>query len=145
MSKSIKISFFFLLFLPIGSFGQYKDDLETGNKLLNFERKIDEAVVATDLPFLHTAYAEDFRFKHGTGYVDDKASWLKDVEKNKGLFVSRIIDSVEVEIHNNIGITNGRLTVTRKDKTYVLNYVRVYIRREDQWQMIMHRTVNERD
>jgi hypothetical protein len=145
MKRSIRILSVLLLLIPSACIGQYRDDVNAGNALLSFERKIDEAVVVTNIPFLQTAYAEDFRFKHGTGFVDDKASWLKDVQKNKGLFVSRVIDSVEVEIHNNIGITNGRLTVTRKDKAYVLNYVRVYIRKDDQWQMIMHRTVNEID
>jgi hypothetical protein len=57
--------------------------------LLDFEKKIEAAVVAADLSFLQKAYADDFRFKHGTGHIDTKATWLKDVEKNKGKFVSR--------------------------------------------------------
>ena len=70
-----------------------------------------------------------FHFKHGTGHIDDKASWLRDVQKNNGIFVSRTLDSVEVEIHKNIGITNGHLAVVRKESSYTLKYVRVYVRK----------------
>lgn len=118
-------------------------------ELLDFEKNIEKAVVATDIPFLDKVYADDFRFKHGTGLVDSKSSWLKAVEQAKGRYISRVLDSVEVEIHDKIGITNGKITVTRKtdkaDKKYMVKYVRVYVKNEQQWKMIMHRTVFEID
>ena len=118
-------------------------------ELLDFEKNIEKAVVATDIPFLDKVYADDFRFKHGTGLVDSKSSWLKAVEQAKGRYISRVLDSVEVEIHDKIGITNGKITVTRKtdkaDKKYMVKYVRVYVKNKQQWKMIMHRTVFEID
>lgn len=74
---------FLLSFISISSFAQ-----DAGQDLLAFERSIEQAVVAADISFLEKAYADDFRFKHGTGLVDSKESWLKDVGKNKGKFVS---------------------------------------------------------
>jgi len=129
--------------LSVSAFSQYKSDPVAEKELLEFERRIDAAIVATDIPFLEKAYADDFHFKHGTGHLDDKASWLRDVQKNKGVFVSRTLDSVEVEIHKNVGITNGHLAVVKKESSYNLNYVRVYVRNNGQWQMIMHRTVGQ--
>ena len=116
-----------------------------GVELLTFEKQIEQAVVNADIPFLQKAYAEDFRFKHGTGLVDSKSSWLKSVAESKGRFVTRAVDSVEVEIHGKIGITNGKITVTKTDKKYMIRYVRVYVRNEKQWQLISHRTVFEVD
>jgi hypothetical protein len=78
-----------LLFVSTPSFCQESE-------LLNFEKSIEKAVVATDIPFLEKAYADDFRFKHGTGLVDSKSSWLKSVGAAKGKFISRETDSVEV-------------------------------------------------
>ena len=72
------------------------DVLSQETELLSFEKEIERAVVATNLPFLEKAYAEDFRFKHGTGLVDSKESWLKSVEQAKGKYISRVVDSVEV-------------------------------------------------
>jgi hypothetical protein len=135
----MKSILFFLLFI-IG-FTAFAQDV--GKDLLVFEQSIEQAVVAADVSFLKKAYAEDFRFKHGTGTVDSKESWIKDVVKNKGKFLSRKMDSVEVEIHSEIGITNGTLIVTRTDKSYTLQYVRVYRKKGKQWELVMHRTVHE--
>jgi hypothetical protein len=135
----MKSILFFLLFI-IG-FTAFAQDV--GKDLLVFEQSIEQAVVAADVSFLKKAYAEDFRFKHGTGTVDSKESWIKDVVKNKGKFLSRKMDSVEVEIHGEIGITNGTLIVTRTDKSYTLQYVRVYRKKGKQWELFMHRTVRE--
>jgi hypothetical protein len=109
--------------------------------LIAWQQKIDDAVVATDLAFLQGAFTEDFHFKHGTGKEDTKQSWLESVEKNRGGFVSRIHSDVEAEIHGDIGITQGKLTVTRKNQSYLLLYVRVYVHRDGRWQMLSHRTV----
>ena len=120
---------------------------DQGDGLLAYERNIEKAVVATDLAFLGKAYADDFRFKHGTGLVDSKSSWLESVSKARGQYVSRDVDSVEVEVHGNIGITNGKITVLRKSEKishFFIKYVRVYIWRDERWQLIMHRTVFEK-
>jgi hypothetical protein len=111
--------------------------------LLDFEKKIEAAVVAADLSFLQKAYADDFRFKHGTGHIDTKATWLKDVEKNKGKFVSRNVDKSEAELHGDIGITQGTITVTRTESSYTIHYVRVYRKVGNAWELFMHRTVQQ--
>lgn len=140
-----EISTFKLLLLFFISIPALSQEAE----LLNFEKNIEKAVVAADIPFLDKVYADDFRFKHGTGLVDSKSSWLKAVEQAKGKYITRVLDSVEVEIHDKIGITNGKITVTRKtnkaDKKYMVKYVRVYVKKDQQWNMIMHRTVFEID
>lgn len=112
-------------------------------QLLDFEKQIEAAVVAADVSFLQKAYADDFRFKHGTGHIDSKATWLKDVEKNKGKFVSRNVDTAEAELHGDIGITQGTISVKRTDTTYTIHYVRVYRRNGNSWELFMHRTVQQ--
>ncbi|MBN8652782.1 MAG: nuclear transport factor 2 family protein [Cytophagales bacterium] len=111
--------------------------------LLDFEKQIEAAVVAADLSFLQKAYADDFRFKHGTGHIDTKGTWLKDVEKNKGKFVSRNVDKSEAELHGDIGITQGTITVTRTESSYTIHYVRVYRKVGNAWELFMHRTVQQ--
>lgn len=111
--------------------------------LLDFEKQIEAAVVAADISFLQKSYANDFRFKHGTGHLDTKDSWLKDVERNKGKFLSRNVDRAEAELHGDIGITQGAITVTRTENKYTIQYVRVYRKVGDSWEMFMHRTVQQ--
>ncbi|MCW5911298.1 MAG: nuclear transport factor 2 family protein [Cyclobacteriaceae bacterium] len=126
-----------LLFALTCSFAQQEQ------QLLDFEKQIETAVVNADIPFLQKTYADDFRFKHGTGHIDSKTSWLNDVEKNKGKFVSRNVDAAEAELHGDIGITQGTITVTRKDSSYTIHYVRVYRRAGNAWELFMHRTVQQ--
>lgn len=116
---------------------------QTEQQLLDFEKQIEAAVVAADISFLQKAYANDFRFKHGTGHIDSKTSWLKDVEKNNGKFVSRNVVKAEAELHGDIGITQGTITVNRTERTYTIHYVRVYRKVSDTWELFMHRTVQE--
>jgi hypothetical protein len=118
---------------------------QVDQQLLAFEKQIEQAVVSSNLEFLGKAYASDFRFKHGTGLVDSKESWIKSVAKNKGSYLSRNVDYAEVEIHGEIGITNGAITVTKKDSSYTIQYVRVYRKKGDSWELFMHRTVHEVD
>jgi Domain of unknown function (DUF4440) len=136
---------FFTFLLTLAATPAFSQD----DGLLAFEQRVENAVVEGDTVFLKTAYADDFRFKHGTGLVDSKSSWIRSVRQAKGKFISRKLDSVEVEIHGDIGITNGQLTVRRKtekaERKYMIKFVRVYVRRNEQWQMIMHRTVYEKD
>ncbi len=111
-------------------------------------RKIDKAVVAKNIATLEQSYGEDFIFTHGTGLVDSKKSWLEAIKKNPG-YVSREHDSIQVELHKDIALVFGKLTVARlqpaKDGTskYSLHYVRVFALRKKNWEMISHRTTSE--
>ena len=120
--------------------------------LINFiddlNQRIDRAVVAKDLKFLQKHYGSDFIFTHSTGLVDSKQSWIESIRKSKG-FASREHDSTIVELHKDIAIVTGKLTVGRvqpaQDGTtkYSLKFVRVYVLRKKTWQMISHRTTSE--
>jgi ketosteroid isomerase-like protein len=111
-------------------------------------RKIDRAVVAKDLKFLDQHYGEDFVFTHATGLIDSKKSWIESIKKNKG-YAAREHDSTIVELHKDLAIIEGKLTVTRlepaKDGTikYSLRYVRVFALRKKNWEMISHRSTSE--
>ena len=117
---------------------QYVDDQET---LKIFEYKIAQAVVQRNLDTLKTVYAVDFVFIHGTGQVQNKEEWLQAVQKSD--FIARELDAQSVEIHGDVAITTGRLTISANGKeTIWVDYVRVYRRNNYRWQMISHRSVD---
>lgn len=115
----------------------------------DLNRTIDRAVVNRDLATLQKHYGEDFVFTHGTGTVDSKESWLKSIQKltDDNRFTSREHDSTQVELHGDIAIITGKLSVVRltpkETKRYALRYVRVYALRKKTWQLISHRTTEE--
>jgi ketosteroid isomerase-like protein len=115
----------------------------------DLNRAIDQAVVHRDIALLQKHYGEDFVFTHGTGTVDSKESWLKSVQglTDDNRFISREHDSTRVELHGEIAIITGKLSVVRltkvETKKYALRYVRVYALRKNIWQLISHRTTHE--
>lgn len=113
--------------------------------LITFNQRLDDAVVSRDLDFLREGYADDFVFTHGSGRVDGKISWLNSVAK--GSFIKRRHDSVRAELHRDIAILRGKLSVEKKTKTgtdsYWLRYIRVYSRLPGRWKMISHFTYFE--
>ena len=114
-------------------------------EVLRLERAQAEAVVNSDLDALNRIYADDFRFTHGTGEVQNKAEWLDDLRQGRRHYASRDHEELEVEIHAEIAVTYGRLMIRRRmdgvDSFFGARYVRVYGRRDDRWQR--HRTVEQ--
>jgi ketosteroid isomerase-like protein len=118
-------------------------------KIVEINQMIDRAVVKRDITTLEKYYGEDFVFTHGTGQVDSKESWIKSIKKLSDInrYASREHDSTHVELHGEIAILTGTLTVSRIRESattrYALQYVRVYALRSNVWQLISHRTTNE--
>src|SRR5690606_32115448 len=93
-----------------------QEDVKPFNRIARLvedvNQRIDRAVVAKDMKFLSAHYGDDFVFTHGTGLVDSKKIWLESIRKSKG-YASREHDSVVVELHKDIAIVFGKLTVGR--------------------------------
>lgn len=138
----------YLLYLLVFSTSSILFAQENTQKTIEeLNQRIDNAVIKKDVDQLRKLYADDFVFTHGTGVVDSKESWLKDIEKSTARFISRQHDSTTVEVHDNVAIITGRLMVTREGEKgiskYGIRYVRVYALRKKQWLLISHRTVKE--
>ena len=144
-----KFKIFIGLCLILSTFAAYASEPIPGRndaaEFLQMEQRIEDAVVRADLGYLKNVYAEDFRFAHGSGSVQNKAQWLISVGKKQ--FISRTVSANEVEIHDDIAITSARLDVIRRGKSgeekYWLKYIRVYRKSDGNWKMISHRTVQE--
>lgn len=90
----------------------------------------------------------DFRFTHSTGDVQTKAEWLKELQSGETNYKARSIDSIEVELHDDVAITTGRIHI-RTDSAeprwqeFTIWYVRVYALRVGWWQLLSHRSIRE--
>jgi ketosteroid isomerase-like protein len=107
-------------------------------------RALDRAIVAKDGAFLQKHYADDFVFHHGSGMVDNKQSWINFVTSDKANYKSREHDSISVEVHKNIAIVKGMLTISNptnnQPNTYAIKYYRTYVYRHKNWQLLSHNT-----
>src|SRR5438046_9568550 len=92
----------------------------TAADVLAFEKTMEAAVVRGDVGFLDGICAPDFSFTHGDGWttggrplrVENKAQWLASV--SKAPYISRDLDSVQVEMHGYIAITYGQYRAANK-------------------------------
>lgn len=136
---------YFLLVIAITAVPCFAQTADT--EVLAANAQIDAGVVAKDIDVLKKLYADDFVFTHGTGLVDSKASWLKNIQNPEVLFKSRVQDSTKVEMHNDVAIVVGRIDIVREQKQqtfkYGIWYVRVFIQKDNRWQCISHRTTKE--
>ncbi len=111
-------------------------------EVLAANAQIDEGVVKKDMARLEQLYADDFVFTHGSGLVDSKASWLKNIQNPEIRFASRGQDSTKAEMHGDVAILFGRLDIVREQKQqiskYGLWYVRVFVRKNERWQLVSH-------
>lgn len=113
----------------------------------SLNRSVDRLVVKKDTVALKRLYAADFYFLHATGRVDSRTTWLRSVGNPANVMASREHDSVDVELHNNVAVVAGTLTVrfppgsTRQ--AYAVRYIRVYAVRPNGWQLLSHRSTGE--
>lgn len=96
--------------------------------IIILNQQIDNYVMQHKVAALDTLYAADFVFSHGTGLIEGKAGWLTAVAKNN--YPLRQHDSVSVEMHSDLAIARGKMSVQRADagKTalYTVWYVRIF-------------------
>ncbi len=67
-------------------YAQKHRSLDTGKiykTVDSINRALDKAIVEKNVALLQKYYADDFVFHHGSGIVDNKASWLKYVTSER--------------------------------------------------------------
>lgn len=116
--------------------------------LTRIEQAVAQAVVELDFETMENIYANDFIFSHSTGAVETKSQWLEVLRTTEQPYTSRIVDDIRVELHDDIAITSGRLTIKRdtdnpRFREFRVRYIRVYVFREQRWQMLSHRSISE--
>lgn len=140
MNKSL-ILFAFILIHNTGMSQTVSDSIY----IIQLNQQIDHGVVLQNIDELKKWYADDFVFSHGSGKVEGKSGWL--VSVSKGNFISRLHDSVSVELHPGLAIVKGKLSVqkknTKKTDRYYVYYIRVFALRYKKWQLISHHTTAE--
>ena len=104
-------------------------------------------MLALDFETLDLIYSDSFIFSHSTGDVETKSEWLTTLRKGDP-FTSRRVDQIEVELHDDVAVTQGRIHAISDSndprwREYSIWYIRVYAREEGRWQLLSHRSTRE--
>jgi hypothetical protein len=77
--------------------------------------------------------------------VETKSQWLESIKSGKSRYVSRELDSVAVELHNDIALVTGRIIIQSEpistQRIYGIRFIRVFAYRNNRWQLLSHRTL----
>lgn len=128
----------------LASTGQSDDQ-----QLIALDRQIQQALVTNDTAFLSRTLADDFRFTHGNGGVQDKADVIRMAGRTPRYYLRREVLNPVAEVHGNIALVLGSLDVasgpspkepTRDPVCYVLSYVHLFAKRAGRWQLLSHQT-----
>jgi hypothetical protein len=134
------------LLVSLAAVGQQTANNPLGDDPAKFDEKMEAAAMHNDVAFFQAVLADDVRFTHGTGMVQDRAKWLASAPNAK--YLSRELDSVEVEPHGDVIETTGHVHVksgNSRNPDYHIWFVRVYAKRNGRWQILSNRTVREVD
>jgi hypothetical protein len=125
-------------------------------EVILFEKEMEAAVLRGNAKFLERALADDYRFTHGDAWttggpplrLDNKQTWIAYATQKPSPYISRELDSVQVELHGDIAITCGRYKAVPRPNAnnpisgpYSIWFERVYAKRNGRWQQLSHRTV----
>ena len=106
---------------------------------------VEAAFQRADVAFLRDVLSDDFQFFISSGRPLSKAQVLTSYAQ-PGRFPLRKASSIEVEMHGDVALVNGRLEVrSTMPREYVVCYLRLYQQRGARWQLVSHRTFRERD
>ena len=122
-------------------------------EVLEFEKKMEAAVVRGDVAYVSSVLTDDFVMVHGDGWItggkplleDNKQSFLKRVQNKQ--YLARDLDSVKVEMHGDTAITYGRYVAENSPggaprSWFSVWFERVYVKHNGKWMYASHRTVH---
>jgi ketosteroid isomerase-like protein len=99
------------------------------------------AVRRQDIAALQSLIAEEFLATSSTGELRNKAMELDDLKPNPGYSIDDFrLDDIRIRLFDNTAIVTGRQVLevryNKQPLTSLLRYTRVYIKRENRWQIV---------
>jgi ketosteroid isomerase-like protein len=110
-------------------------------EVMRLERELIAAFLEGDTSALDHILADDFIFTDPHSAPLTKTEWLEDLTSGHLTFESINIDDLQVSIHGDTALANGRVTMKAKSKqggySGQYHYTDVYVRQEGRWRAIL--------
>jgi ketosteroid isomerase-like protein len=120
-------------------------DRPDGQDVVAHDLRLEAAISGGDFRTLDELLAADFVYTHSTGVRQPRAVYLA-AEADRTVRSQRELTDIEVELHGDLAISSGDLTITysrtRGRPPHLLRYLRVHRRQPGgPWQTLSHRTL----
>jgi hypothetical protein len=114
-------------------------DSVTRREIRDAEQLIERAVIDKDTVALDTLYAPDFEWRHWTGEVDTKSTWLGFL-RDSVFYTRHTATPMDVQIYTHAVWVSGVLTsqgryLTTGEFGYTLRYGRLWVSDGTRWRV----------
>lgn len=110
-------------------------------EVLDRERQRFAAMVRKDAAFLNQVLADDLVYTHSSGNVDTKTSFIDSVTSGRLTYEAAVPESLEVRFFGEVAVLTGtaqiRVRVQGKPLELRVRFTDVYVRRQDNWLMVV--------
>ncbi|MFD2935025.1 nuclear transport factor 2 family protein [Spirosoma flavum] len=108
--------------------------------VIETEKQQFSAQISKDFTVLEQILSNDLVYNHSSGKTDTKQSFIQSLRDGKRTYNAITVEKQEVHVYTNIGVINGvcSLKAISSGQTVVnhLRYLSVYIRKNNQWQIV---------
>lgn len=108
-------------------------------EILQTQKKRFALTVDGDLQALSQVLADDLRYTHSNGKMDNKEEYLKTMSSGKTNYNLIEPEDVKVQVYDNTGVVTGRAHVMvyseGKDLDLQLRFTEVYVKKKGKWQL----------
>ncbi len=148
LKKQILVSAFLSLALCSLAFGQaanqkMSQEERTRNDLMQLERDIGKANIASDYAFFDRVEAEEFIFTDAGGGVTTKKQDLEGLKQPPNPDVRLVaydVDEMKVMLYDKTAVVTGRVTIKRMVKGAAVmgqsRFTDVFVWRQGRWQLV---------
>ena len=139
--RASSTSFLFATLLLLGACAHLQGSGET---LEQIERRRFAAMVAQDVAALEPMLAEELRYVHSNGQLENKPQFLETVRAGRIRYVSIEVREIEVRLYDDVGLASGLILVggrlSGQALQLELRYTDAYVRRDGRWQLVAWQT-----
>jgi hypothetical protein len=104
------------------------------------ERRRFAAMVAQDIAVLEPMLAEELRYVHSNGQLENKAQFIETIRSGSRRFRAIVVQELDIRTYDDVAVVSGLLTADAQagDQPVALKlrFTDVYINRDGRWQLV---------
>lgn len=139
--KLLSLIGIFIMSTSVSAFGN-----DSEREIKQIELKIAEAVLHRDVAFIDRVFANDFAYTGVHGEVKGKADIVGELKAGDLTFEVMKFDDIRVRVFGDAAVATGRAITKGRSKqgeiTGQVRYTRVYIKRNNVWQLVAFQGTN---
>lgn len=104
------------------------------------ERRRFAAMVAQDVATLEPMLAEELRYVHSNGQLENKPQFIETIRSGRLRYLAITVQELDVRTYGDVAVLDGLLTADaqagNQPVKLTLRFIDVYVNRDGRWQLV---------